>query len=229
MKLDPPPPPDVLWIRPVSGKIPVRTAGGKLWDDVGGWPDGYVIIKLGDRELMRTSAAVDTVEPKWSDAGANFAVPPGAELTIELREADTVEDPLIGTAHMAPPTAEQLAAGSVDLPMRRRASVRLAVEPAHASIGLGFDYLFFKQACVVRQVLAHGPASRAGMRVGDKLVSIGGRRVKTMHAKELRSALNSVPASGVDLVVLHDGGTSQTVTLAEGPVYPLHGELGEKD
>ncbi|MBW2458461.1 MAG: hypothetical protein JRI68_28435 [Deltaproteobacteria bacterium] len=225
MKLDPPPPSGLLWMRPVAAVIPTRTAGGKLWDDVGGWPDAFVVVTVNDREVMRTEVATDTLKPKWSHPGGNFEVPSRAELRVDVFDADALEDIPVGSARFASPTQEELASGEIELDIGRRGLVRVAIGDPRAQLGLGFDYMLFKGQLLARQVLKHSPAGRSGMRVGDDIVSIAGKKVKTLTPFGIKSAFDSVPAKGIQVVVLHEGGTTQSMTLVEGPIYALHGEL----
>ncbi len=225
MKLDPPPPPTVLHIRPLAAVIPSRTAGGKLWDDVGGWPDVFVVLKVNDKEVMRSEVVTDSLKPKWAHDGGNFEIPARAQLQIDVFDADALKDIPVGTARFSSPTREELASGELEIDIGRRGLVRLAIGEAHALIGLGFDYLFVKDQLLARQVLKHGSAGRAGMRVGDEIVSIAGRKVKAMGPKDVKSAFNAVPVKGLHVVVRHEGGTTQSMTLMEGAAYPLYGEL----
>jgi C-terminal processing protease CtpA/Prc len=80
------------------------------------------------------------------------------------------------------------------------------------------------EQCLVTERFEHGPAGRAGMAVGDRIVSIDGAMVKDMRPAEVRSHFGSVPAAGLELQVLHSTGTSEAVRLVEGPVYVLDGE-----
>ena len=46
---------------------------------------------------------------------------------------------------------------------------------------------------------------------------------------DVRSMLNSVPIAGVDLELKREDGTTVTVNLKEGPIYPTFGEFGPID
>jgi C-terminal processing protease CtpA/Prc len=79
--------------------------------------------------------------------------------------------------------------------------------------------------CHVTSRFEHGPAGRAGLEVGDRIDSIGGRQVAQMSPAAVRSAFLSVPMNGLQLQVVHTGsGTTETVELPEGPIYPLYRE-----
>ena len=61
---------------------------------------------------------------------------------------------------------------------------------------------------------------------GDDLLEIAGRKVSTMTADEVKSAMNAIPFGGLALRVQHKGGAVQTLTLKEGPIYPLYTQFG---
>ena len=110
-----------------------------------------------------------------------------------------------------------------------RSSVVIEVAPAHALIGLGFDYDVYDGRATVTEVWKHGPAGRGGMEVGDKLLEIGDRDVKTSTAREIRSAINAISGEPVVVVVQHRSGTTSNVSLSAGPIYPLADEYGPLD
>jgi C-terminal processing protease CtpA/Prc len=116
--------------------------------------------------------------------------------------------------------------GVIELEVIKRGVVKLEVDSAHALIGLGFDYRFASDEAKVVQVLTYSPAGRSGMKAGDVIVTIDGEKTKKLGYKGVKSALNSVPAKGVEIVVLHTAGTTETMRLKNGPVYPIFSELG---
>ena len=64
----------------------------------------------------------------------------------------------------------------------------------------------------VRDVLAGGPADRAGVRPGDVVLEIGGQRAQTLSIGDIRTVLKS-RAPSISLVVLRSG---QTLKLSLG-------------
>jgi C-terminal processing protease CtpA/Prc len=77
--------------------------------------------------------------------------------------------------------------------------------------------------------LLGSPAERAGIAVGDEVVSIGGKQVTSMSTNAIRSAMNSIPKDGVAIVVRHEDGRSSSLTLKEGPIYPAFEQYGQVD
>jgi hypothetical protein len=50
-----------------------------------------------------------------------------------------------------------------------------------------------------------------------------------MSSGEIRSAFNAVKLSGIVLMVKHADGPTETITVAEGPVYPVFDQFGAID
>src|SRR5690606_24382169 len=106
-----------------------------------------------------------------------------------------------------------------------KGNVTIAVDEAHALIGLGFDYEIFDSKVVVSRVLAHSPAGRAGMKVEDEIISVGGVRFGKLRSREVRGAFNGIEKP-VEVIVRHTGGTTENFQLGQGPCYPLFSEYG---
>jgi hypothetical protein len=223
--LDPPPPAGLHWLRIVSAQVPEADAAGRRWDDAQGLPDPYVVLLVEGNEVMRTPAVEDSLTPVWSGQGGTFDFRAERPITVRLVDDDGVTSQTIGEAELPPPGPEQRASGSVDLELGPNVQVRLAVRTPPALFGLGMTYRFVAGQCHVTSLFEHGPAGRAGLVVGDRIDQVGGRPVAELSAAELRSAFLSVPMDGLQLQVVHQAaGTTETVRLPEGPVYPLHGE-----
>lgn len=224
--LRPPPPDDVYWLRLKSAKVPVRTQGGQLWDDLGAFPDPYVRVTLGGEVLFESEAVQDTLTPTWTAPGRNFELGSSDKLVVELRDADAINDRIMGRATVGVPGAVDLEAGVMEIDTGNRSSVVMEVALAHALIGLGFDYDVYDGRATVTEVWKYSPAGRGGMEVGDQLVTIGEREVKTSSAREIRSAINAISGTPVTVIVQHRSGTTSNVSLSAGPIYPLADEYG---
>jgi hypothetical protein len=223
--LEPEPPSDVFFIRIASAEVPARTSGGQLWDEVGGWPDPLVILKVDGKEVMRTSSQEDTIHPTWSEPSGNIRIRASSTLRVEVEDSDAVRNLPIGSAEGGPPSLSDLAEGNMLLTFEG-GKVVLTVQAAHALLGLGFDYQVSASGVIIGKVLEHSPAGRGGMKPGDVLVSIGSRQVSDMKPREVKSALNAVDRKPVDVIVRHKSGATATVKLVTGAVYPLFDEYG---
>ena len=94
---------------------------------------------------------------------------------------------------------------------------RLGVGIAHAGVARRMRRavgLPERDGLLVRAVEEGGPADRAGVRVGDLIVSAAGREVR--DADELHEVLDSVPADGTLVLALVRGTEELSVTVAFG-------------
>jgi hypothetical protein len=225
LRVEPEPPADVFWVHIAGADVPSRTRGGQLWDEVGGWPDPLAILKVDGKEVMRTSSQTDTIHPSWSEPAGNVTITAASTVTVELEDADTVQNLPIASVEGGPPTPTDLSEGKMVLAFDG-GQVTLRVEAAHPLLGLGFDYEARGGTVIIGQVLAHSPAGRAGMKRGDVLLSIGGNQVADMKPRAIKSALNAVDNKPVALIVRRKSGATTTFKLKSGAVYPLFGEYG---
>jgi hypothetical protein len=229
-KLDPPPPPNVLWLRFDSARVPPRARDGQSWDEGGGLPDPVATLSVDGAEVLRSAPASDTLEPVWEDgARGNLELPAGGSITLELLDDDGLRSASIAKVEIPTPSVDAATKGVFSVELGSGTVLRLRLEPAHPMLGLGFSYECSSRACRVTRLFRHGPAARAGLRDGDDLVSVDGRAVAEMKPSALRELMSAVPTVGLRLQLLHQGGASVTVQLPEGPVYPLISELGPID
>jgi hypothetical protein len=66
---------------------------------------------------------------------------------------------------------------------------------------------------VVNRVAPGGPAERAGIRVGDVLLAVGGQSVRELTGTQLVDAIRGPVGSEVELVYSRDGGDPTAVTI----------------
>jgi len=224
--LDPPAPASLLWLRVVSAKIPARTSAGVDWDESGGLPDPRVALLIDGEEAFRTSTVTDSLTPVWAGGpSGTFEFRSGRRIVVQLSDDDGLRSQPIGDVELPEPEPEVQAAGFIDLDIGPSAQVRIALRTPPALFGLGMTFRFMAGKCHVTSRFEHGPAGRAGLEVGDRIDTIGGRPVAEMSSGAVRSAFLSVPMNGLQLQVVHSGaGTTETVQLPEGPIYPLYSE-----
>ncbi|MEM1029161.1 MAG: hypothetical protein AAGA56_25700 [Myxococcota bacterium] len=231
LSLAPPAPSGVYWLKVATARISARTPEGALWDDVGGWPDPRVVVEMDGRAILTAEGPENTLQPTFDDAAAagNFALDREAKMTVVVYDADPLRDRQIGRADFNAPTAVDASTGSIELDVGKVGNpgrVTLAVEPAHALLGLGFDYELYERKAVVSRVLRHGPADRAGVVVGDVLLGARGVLFRDLQPKAIKSAINSITADPVDVIVEHESGRTESFAMAEGPIYALYDEWG---
>ncbi len=97
---------------------------------------------------------------------------------------------------------------SLDIPDREE-RVRLT-EPAALLRGLGFEFWLPPLPAVVGEVMPDGPAARAGLKTGDRIVAINGEAVS-----DFREIVNRVTAHPGETMtfVYSRGGTEHTVSI----------------
>ncbi len=228
--LEPRPPPRVFWLRVVRAQLPALTKVGTAWDD-GDGPDPFFVLFAGRKELMRSEPEADQLEPTWSEGPrGNFALARSMAMRIDLFDSDALQEHPMGSAKFLAPSDRELADGEIELELDRGGKVWLAVEKAHAMMGLGFTFEVRRSKCFVVKSLEHSPVGRGGMRDGDRLLVIGGRKTRGLRAEQISSLLETVPSSGLELVVQHGRGSStERLQVKQGPVYPLFKEYGRLD
>lgn len=229
--LEPGPPEELFWIRIVSAVVPEKTRDGRKWDQVlGSLPDPYAKLYVNGAELMRTTVESNTLTPTWPDAPrGNWEIPPGAKLRVELWDSSPINDSPIGIKDFGRPMPDELIEGRYRMELKGGGEIVIAFEPAHPMFGLGFWFELRNDAAFVTRFVQGSPAERAGMQKGDEILSINGKQVAGLKPEEVRSQLNSVPLAGVDLVLRRPDGTTVSVNLKEGPIYPTFGEFGQID
>lgn len=229
LTLDPPPPDHVFWIAIESAVIPARTKGDQLWDDVGGWPDPVVTIEVDGKTIMTTAAAEDTIEPSWQSPRGNVEIGDASVVVVSVADADALGSLPIGSATGSAPSPTDLSDGRMVFDIGRRGKVILKVARAHGLLGLGFDYDVVAGRTLVRDVLRHSPAGRAGLAIGDELVQVGDRKLSGLKSREIRSAINALGTKPARVTVRHTAGTTESFDIGVGPAYPLFDEYGDLD
>jgi hypothetical protein len=223
-KLKPPPPPNLYYVKFSSVEIPPRTRDGQSWDEDGGAPDPYGVVFVDDTELFRTSVARDSFEPTWPDAPErNYMVPPEAILRIEVWDENPMNPRPVCVRKVKHPAREAEATGQIDIRCDTGASVTLDFTPAKARWGLGMFYELRGDGPAVTRVLLHSPATRAGLKGGERILSINGKKTEGMDDKAVRSVINANIKSGLDLEI-ESGDATKKIRLEEGPIYSLHGD-----
>ncbi|MCA9639867.1 MAG: PDZ domain-containing protein [Myxococcales bacterium] len=220
--LSPPPPDDLLFLGFKQARIPTTTRDGRKWDKLGGSaPDPYAILFLNDKELFRTPVQSNTVSPTWpNQKKANYRIPSGGRLRVEVWDSNPVNNHPICVKKLMS-LKEDAYQGEVSFDCASGAQVTLRVEPAHAKIGLGFYYELRTEDIFVSRVIAESPAGRAGIAKGDEVLEIQDKAVKSFEDGEAQSLVNANASMGVKLKLRKPTGDVKTVTVKNGPIYPV--------
>lgn len=225
------PPPDGLrWIAFKSATIPAVTRDGRKWDAVGGEaPDPYAVLYVNGKMLIKTPTQANTMAPTWPDGPAgNFWLRDSDKLRVELWDANPIKDHPIGIRDLSSigMGEEVKTTGVLRVETDTGALVEVAVEPAHAKVGLGLSYEVRLNELFVTKTYPYSPAARAGLRAGDQIMALGGRDVAKMVEGEAQSLLNSAEREGVAIKGKHRDGTEFDIKLTEGAIYPVYAEDG---
>lgn len=229
--LEPGPPDTLRWIRVVSATVPEKTRDGREWDKVlGSLPDPYVKLFVNGAELMRTTVQSDTLTPSWPDAPhGNFDIPKDCKMRVELWDSSPINDAPIGVKDIGRPTPDEVIDGKYRVELNGGGEVTFAFEPAHPMFGLGIWFELRNDSAAITRLMEGSPAERAGIQKNEEILTISGKKVTGLKPDEVRSMLNSVPIAGVDLELKREDGTTVTVNLKEGPIYPTFSEFGPID
>lgn len=230
MQLDPPPPDELRWIRFTGATVPAQMRDGRTWQQsLGRLPNPYAKLIINDVEIMRTKPQKETLTPTWPDAvRGNYKISPGDQFRVELWDGDLIGDKPIGVKDFRP-TGDNVIGDQIRIELGGGAEVTLAFQPAHAMYGVGLWYELRSDTVFVTRLLGGSPAERAGIQVGDEIVAIGGKQATAMSTNEIRSAMNSIPKDGLQIVVKHEDNRSSSATLKEGPIYPTFEQYGQID
>lgn len=226
--LDPPPPDNLMWMKFESARIPERTRGGKTWDNVfGKKPDPYAKLLINGKEVLKTPVQSNTLEPTWPKGPkGNIPIEPGDKLRVELWHSNALNDQPIGVRDIGSPTDDHRMARRIRVEFDAGGEVILAYEPARAMLGLGLWYELRTESAYVTRMMAGSPAERAGVQVGDEILSLNGKPVKDLGQEGVRSAFNAASTKGLPAAVKHKDGTILNITLKEGAIYPTFEEYG---
>ncbi len=224
-EMDPPPPPDLYYIAVVRAEVPPRTRDGRAWDDSGGGePDPFAVVFINDTELFRTATERDSFQPTWPEAKrTNYRVPKDATLKVEVWNDNPLHAQPICVQTVRNVRREAADTGELDLYCDGGARIVVQVEPAKARWGLGFHYELDGGGATVTRVVRHSPASRGGLRGGEEMLIINGRKVARMDEKGIRSTINANIRTGLELTVRTNGEVRE-IKLQEGPIYTLEDE-----
>jgi hypothetical protein len=223
VKLTPPPPDDLLFIKFAGAVIPTRTRDGRNWDSVGGsLPDAFAKLYVDGKVILETPVQSNTLTPTWPDQRkANYHVRQGASVKVELWDSNPINNHPICIADVSGLHSEASSEGPMQINCSSGAELSLEVDAAHSRLGMGLFYELRREEVVVTRVLRESPAARAGLARGDQLLKIQGKVVKTMADGEAQSLINANAATGVTLLVKKADKSEVEVSVKEGAIYPL--------
>lgn len=114
--------------------------------------------------------------------------------------------------------ALQVTAQLVETGQVKRAYLGVGVQDVNPALAEAFG-LKRRQGAIISKVQAGSPAARAGLRVGDIVLSSGGRRVK--NAADLRNRIGLLPVGErIEFEILRDGREMQFIVTVEENTRP---------
>jgi len=223
------PPSGLRWVAFKGANVPAETRDGRKWgSDLGRKsPDPYAVLLVNGKLLLKTPSQGGTLNPTWPEAPAgNFRLKDTDRFRVELWDSNTINDHPIGVKEVGRLDEEIERTGEADVECDSGAHVRIAFEPAHGRLGLGFYYELRIGEAYVTRMYQESPAGRAGIKPGDQIMMLDGKPVANMKTAEVQSILNTPHMNGLAITIRHAGGAEQALTLKEGAIYPLFSEMG---
>lgn len=222
-ELEPRPPEDLYFIRFESASVPAKTPGGTDWPR--GGPDPFAKLIVDGVDVLVTSVAPRTRKPSWPDQPfRNYRILNEAVIYVEVWDRNANGNLPICRERIRD-LAQMRDGGSNEIWCDSGARAWLSVEPARGLRGLGLYYETRGADGVrVTRVIGLSPAARAGIRQGDRILAIAGKKVAEMDPLQIQSEMNLHSRTGVKLDVWFKNGKRHLVTLKEAAVYPLGDE-----
>lgn len=207
--------PSHLWsIRLVEGLLPETKGGGLAWDSDGTAPDPYLRLLIDGRVIWESPVQENTRNPHWNvTLPHNIYVPSGAKFRIELWDEDTASSDPAGAYTRLGLPENALPDASARLTLDNLGSVTIMISNPKPSKGLGVEYEQRSDALKVLRVEEFSPAARAGIKVGESVVAIGGARVSSLSLPKAASELSLSADRGATLIIANAKGVEREVTL----------------
>jgi hypothetical protein len=214
-------PSDVWSMRIVSAQIQPRNRGDSNWDDGGGLPDPFVRVYRDDVLVFESRTVDDSIAPVWNqDLPRNISMSSRASLRIEVWDRDDVGGDPVGIyrGHGLPGNALPGVDARILLEGESYVTIRLDDPNAHRGVGITSFEVRGNELLVI-EVEAHSPAGRAGIVVGDRIVTIGGRSVSELGSSQATGALSMAGERHQVLGVMDATGDEREVELDHGYVW----------
>jgi hypothetical protein len=212
--------PEDLWqLTVVSADVPQQKRTGTSWDDDGGKPDPYVVVRIRGVERWRSDSSDDTFEPTFSQPPTNFAFARDARVRFELWDDDGMGADPIGI-YEGRVFAESVIGSDTTLKLDSGANLTLRLDKPVPKQGLGLaEYELRPSAVTILAVVPNSPASRAKLKPGDRIIAIDGKPLSKLEQQEAESALALASQHQSTLLVAREK-REHTVKLDNGYIWP---------
>lgn len=213
-----PPPDDIRTVSVLSAELPPSRTDGQPWDS-DGEPDLYAVILRDGVEVYRTPVIQNSTHPEWRNAEVTLRVRPDNVLRFELWDDDGMVDQPVGAEQVNGVPSSALDGGNWIIRFQRNAFLRLAARPPEARYGMGVTFEVHEDYLRVLDVEGSSPGASAGLRAGDHIVALDGRRVQDLGEIESHQSMDRASVRPVVLTVERDGSAPATITVSPGAVY----------
>jgi hypothetical protein len=194
---------------------------GLAWDDDGTLPDVFVRLYVDGRQIWQSEVVENDDTPVWNvGMPKNVIISKDALVRIELWDRDTPvsADPMGHVERRGLPNA--LPGTESRFVLNTSAVVTLGVSVPEPRRGVGISVELQPDALKVLSVEPYSPAARAGIKKGDRIVSIGHARVSELSEDKAASEISlAVDRQHVLGVTDSNGGDEHEVRLDQGYVW----------
>jgi hypothetical protein len=230
-EMTPPPPADLIYLEVAGAHIPNKTRDGRsLGENEDAAPDPFAIVFIGEDELFRTPVESGSFAPTWElQPNGNYKIPTGKSVQIELVDSNSMSNQSICLKTLRD-LHDEVAAGEsqLDLLCEGGSRILVTVGPARPRLGLGLFYEVVMGSINVTRLHSYSPAARAGVKKGDSILEIMGKKVENLEDGEAQSLINANAQIGVELLIKHENGQVKKIKIKEGAVYPLRKEFDQQ-
>ena len=213
-------PANVVKFTLLSADIPDRANIGDPWDDDGTPPDPYVRVLRNGQLVYESEPVRDTLRPVFNRTlRKNLRAGPRDTLRIELWDDDGGGDDSLGFWQGTGLPSTALIGARSQVLLSSRATIEVQADAPMGHRGLGIEeYELRGSRLVVVRVAEQSPAGRAGIRAGDSIVAIGGRRVDDMTDGEAASEL-SLAAERRSVIEVRRGERTMEIEVDQREVW----------
>ncbi len=208
-------PSDVVRIRFLSAQISPRERSGLEWDSDGTGPDTIIRIYRDDTLIYESEPYPNSIAPEFGFTSGNLSLPASSVVRIELWDDDGLTAATIGTWRGRGLPQNALPGADAALMLEGRSQLMFRVVHPQAFRGVGIEeYEYRGESLKVLSVIRRSPAGRAGVEVGDEIVSVGTQKIDDLDEVRAASAISMAGSRPTTITVQR--GTEREVLELDG-------------